>query len=744
MLYRYLFLFTFFFCSAISLNAQNEFDNWYFGNLGALNFASGNPVIVNNSAMLSWDNSSTMSDAAGNLLFYSNGMTVWNKNHQVMVNGNGLLGDTTGGQCATAVRQPGTNLYYLFTIDDQLSTPNNGLRYSIIDMSLDGGNGAIVAGSKNVLLLANNTEKIVPVRHSSGTSVWIVTHEWNTTNYYAYLLNSSGLQAPVVTSIGAIHDPPGNNGFGQLTATNDGSKIASALHVDGIIEIFDFDNTTGVISNPITISNYVNVLGLEFSPDGSKLYCTDLLEPEITQFDLSNYNQAAIVASATTIGNTVNSWGPYYGGYIMLGPDDRIYVVNTFSNQLGRINNPNALGLACNYIGNAVTMPVMIDAGLVTKIIETECTIALFDIGNDTAICAGQTIVLDASGSGAATYQWSDNSTNATYTVNAAGIYTVVATDVNGCTVSDTISVSVLPNNFTIDLGNDTTVCGGVNLVLSVNQPVVWSTGVTASSITINAPGTYWAAISNACVSTSDTIIIAQLQRPSVSLGPDHGICNGDSVLLAASTAAANYVWNTGATTQSIYASQTGTYILQVWDDPACIASDTVHVLSSEVIGFTLGNDTTVCGGEVILGVPINGATYVWQDNSTDSVYYVVYSGTYAVTVTSPCGTASDEIHINNYADECALNVPTAFTPNNDGINDKFGPIFRCPAEKMHIRIYNRWGELVYETDDVQGRWNGIYKGVNQPIGVFVYVIEYFNYCEQKLVQESGNFTLLR
>lgn len=361
-------LFTTVVLSSFTVFAQHEFDKWIFGNGAGLDFSSGSPVVIG-SAISGWDNSASIADSAGNLLFYSNGELVWDKNGNVMPHGTGILGDTTGGQSATIVKQPESDSRYFMFTSDSWYTPGNGIRYTVIDMSLNGGLGDVDTTEKNVVLLSpNTTEKIVPILHGDGINVWIVFHEDDNNTFRAYLLTPGGLETtPIVSSVGTNYST-NEDGLGQLTVNKQGTLLASALYGAGKIELYNFNNYLGLVSNPVTISGYSKALGLEFSPDGSKLYETGLLSSALTQFDLSTYNATAIAASAVSVGS-FPSVGGYYAGYLMLGPDDKIYSTPIFSSYVGKIDQPNTLGSGCNYNGTAINLsPYSLDAGLVGKI----------------------------------------------------------------------------------------------------------------------------------------------------------------------------------------------------------------------------------------------------------------------------------------------------------------------------------------------------------------------------------------
>lgn len=341
------------------LFAQFMNNVWYFGKNAGLNFSSGSPVALTDGAMITSDNTASIArDKTGELCFYSNGEQVWNREHEVMPNGDGLLGHETGGNSAYAVKQPGSDtLYYLFTSDAFAWA--NGIRYSIIDMSLDSGRGDVTA-VKNVPLLSPATEKIVAVLHANNNDIWIIMHPWNSNSFYSYLLTNSSLStSPVVSTVGSIHTG-GTNGYynacGQIAASPDGDKIVCAIMELNKYELFDFDRNTGVLSNLITISGYNNAWGAEFSRDGKKLYTTRWYATPVYQFDLSSYIQTAINNSVVTVGQATSPHSLYKAGYLKRGPDDKIYVAKYNSTYLGAIEFPNNAGMACTYNDNYISL----------------------------------------------------------------------------------------------------------------------------------------------------------------------------------------------------------------------------------------------------------------------------------------------------------------------------------------------------------------------------------------------------
>jgi hypothetical protein len=360
------------FVSGFSFNfSQKEKNTWYFGNNAGLDFNSGAPIALTNGTMFTYDNCASVSDnASGSILFYSNGIDAWGANHQVMPNGSGLLGNTSGGNSAFAVHQPGTSsMYYLFT-NDAFAGPN-GLRYSIIDMMLNGGLGDVTS-TKNIPLISSSTEKITAVAHANNQDIWLIAHPWNSNEFHAYLLTNTGLNTtPVISAIGSTHTGGSlgtYNAIGQIAANQAGNKLVCAIYDLETYELFDFDRSTGMLSNLISISGYPNAWGTEFSPNGNVLYTTQwggTGASDLHQFDLSSNDQTTINNSATIVGTVTSPDASRKAGYLQLGPDGRIYVAKFTDSYLGAVVSPNTVGIGCNYSDTAVYLAGKIcEAGL--------------------------------------------------------------------------------------------------------------------------------------------------------------------------------------------------------------------------------------------------------------------------------------------------------------------------------------------------------------------------------------------
>ena len=326
--------------------------NWYFGTNAGITFNSGTPVALTNGVLTTTEGVATISDNSGNLLFYTNGVTVWNRNHLVMTNGAGLLGDISSTQSAIIIQKPlSNNIYYIFTSDNDAGT--DGIRWSEVDMTLSGGLGAITT-NKNIALLSPNQlscEKLCAVRHCNNQDIWIISKDWNSNVFRCWaigdvMVGTSPWYIQAWSGTGVIPSGATQGSYGQLKASPDGRKLAACYYglAGGInkIEIYDFDPATGWASNAQTISTEAGIYGCEFSPNGKVLYggCNQGL---LLQWNLCAGTIAQIRASRTVISNA----GAFVGS-LQIGPDSKIYVARN-STSLSVINSPNTLGLGCGY-----------------------------------------------------------------------------------------------------------------------------------------------------------------------------------------------------------------------------------------------------------------------------------------------------------------------------------------------------------------------------------------------------------
>jgi len=376
------------------------------------------------------------------------------------------------------------------------------------------------------------------------------------------------------------------------------------------------------------------------------------------------------------------------------------------------------------------------------SIIVNYTTISNLNFGNDSILCSGDSLLLNAPFPNAL-YHWQDNSTNAYYNVTQAGTYWVQVTS-NNCTASDTINVSYSPIPI-VNLGVDTTLCEGSSLLLNAlnsNASYLWQNNLTNSSLNVNQSGTYWVVVTSNNCSATDAINVSYLPRPTFSLGNDTTLCEGENLLLNVTNLNATYQWQNNSSFSSFNVSKEGVYWL-VLTENNCSSTDSIVVsyISKPFIGFA--SDTALCDGEsLLLEVGNNNATYLWQDNSTLSNYHVNTSGTYKVIVTVNNCIAQDSIIVTYQNCESILLMPNIFTPNNDGNNDFFKALEINSIENCTLKILNRWGQSIFETNDIYAGWDGTYNGKKCTPGTYYWIVEYTTKSSETKTQ-SGFVTVL-
>ena len=287
------------------------------------------------------------------------------------------------------------------------------------------------------------------------------------------------------------------------------------------------------------------------------------------------------------------------------------------------------------------------------SIVTTNLTVnnPVVNLGADFTLCAGTTSTLNAGNPGA-TYIWSTGATTQTITVNTTGTYAVTITDNAGCTASDAVTVTVVaaPN---ANLGTDVAICAGETVLLDAGNPgctYLWNTGATTQTITVTTAGTYTVLVTNPAGCTdNDAIIVTVSPLPSVDLGADVSICAGTTTVLDAGNPGATYLWNTGATTQTITVGISGTYSVEVTQPGGCSANDAIIISVAPNPDVDLGPNQTICAGELVtLDAENTGATYLWNTGETTQTIVVTAEGNYSVTVTNMFGCTDDDLtHIN-------------------------------------------------------------------------------------------------
>ena len=627
--------------------AQGESNYWYFGIKAGLNFNAFPANALTNGQVNAHGGSSSISDANGNLLFYSQGMMVWNQNHTVMPNGYGLLGSSSSTQNSIIIPKPGSStIYYLFT--NGAYTDAYGLHYSEIDMSLNGGLGDVTS-NKNIVLLDSTTEKLSATYHFNETDVWGLTHERNTNAFYAYLVTAAGISSPVITNIGIVHD--GNNSssdvsVGQMKFSPDGSKVALATSANNnTFEIFDFNNLTGQLSNPLTISGtqYANPYGVEFSPDGTLLYCSLTNSNKVYQFNLQAGSNTAIINSGQIV---VESGSTNIGG-LQLGPDSRLYLARYMAGYLGVFNNPNFLGSNSNYTDDGISLSTKKSRRGLPNFITSFFNNPRFIYTNTCFGDSTQFYISDLNGVISVLWNFGDPASGVNNTSTLTSPFHIfsnsgtfqVSLIRNFNTFSDTVmnTVNILPLP-QVNLGSPIiSICEGSDTVLFAGAgfaSYLWQNGSITPTLTASTLGMYSVTVSDdyGC-ENSDSVEITHLTPPSIDLGPDTYLCEGNSLTLNAYYEEGEYIWSNGLSVASIVVNQGGDYSVTV-SNRCGETQDSIHVDFYTAIDFDLGADQDICIGDTILLDPnISGFSYSWSTGSSNQSISVTNGGTYSLEV---------------------------------------------------------------------------------------------------------------
>lgn len=668
------------------LLAQGETDWWYCINGKATAHFINDTVITEYHWLQSVPdeslqlNSSCISDKNGNFLMWQNGHIILNANLDTMPHGHNLMGSIETSQTLIVPHPQTPGHYYALTTN--YTNYYVGLRYSEIDMSLQNGLGDVLIPYNN-LLWSPVCQKVTSVNHENGKDIWVLTHEWNSNAFVAFLLTKNGFNtAPVITNIGSVHyDSNSSTGnidesAGQMKFSPDGKKVAVAIKGMFKVDIFDFNDSTGILSNPITINlpdtdspSYCQPNSVEFSDDGTILYfvvARPYSNPNLFQVNLLAGDSIGIVNSLTNINNwIVTETEPT----LQLAKNGKIYVAWDIYYQQWQgiynfwvINNPNLIGTDCNLafysedIGNP--LPNFHRSLLDHNIIAQNLC-----LGNSTMIYTLTNTNFDS-----IRWEFTDiipfsisNQDTFYHVFSQTGSYQIHLKRYRNNHLDECKKTIYILPVLNVNLINDTVLCKNQTILIQADSSSAqfhWHNSndtatVTGNQILINEAGSYWFTVSNLddYCSNLDTIHIGyNLINPE--LGNNiASICTGNPVLLNTGiTDSVNYIWSTGDTIPEISVVNSGEYYVTV-SSGYCNETDSVHVQFDQPLSINLQDTFIVCNQDSVL-VAAGDATanYHWQPGGqTSSSIYVSQSGTYSVTATNACGQVSDSIEVSYY-----------------------------------------------------------------------------------------------
>jgi gliding motility-associated-like protein len=501
-----------------------EANIWYFGWGAGLDFNQGSPPsALTNSQMYTQSGNiygcASIADSLGNLLFYSDGTIIWNKDHQIMQNGTGVGDFSTQG--AVIVPLPSnSNIYYFFSYE-YVSNGHYNLQYSIIDMQLDNGRGAVLSDKKGIDILTESSFHLNAVHHSNQKDIWVLSHTAYTNYYYAFLINTDSINtSPIISQAGSlVEDIPG---YMKISPKGNLLAIATAYGPNPFMEILSFDNTTGQVDDSFQVHDPNGASAVEFSSDNTKLYS---ICGFLHQYDLTSGNPDQILNSRMVISTEGGS-----SGGIQIATDGKIYVCFGDSYYLHVVHEPNEPGLNCNFEEFSVYLGGRMSTDCLPTFIQSYMADPEFETTNNCLGDPTEFSILQTNGMDSVFWKFNDfpnmpydTSTlfNPTYTFSFADTFLVELTaysNLNVRTVTQEVVIHPIPEP---DLGNDTLLCDtSFTITLNANcegDVFAWNTGQFGTpEITISDTGLYVVIVSKNGCSNSDSIYIGLYPQTEV------------------------------------------------------------------------------------------------------------------------------------------------------------------------------------------------------------------------------------
>jgi large repetitive protein len=691
---------------------------WYFGQNAGIDFNPwpDNPAVPITGPLQTPEGTSVISDRNGQVIFSTDGFSIYNKLGQDITPPGGIGGQNTATQSALIIPVPGDEtLYYIFTTQEIYGTGTFELRYSLFDLKLNNGVGGLA--QSNQLLFAPSTERI------TGDANWLIAHEYGNNSFRAYRITPTGIANPIVSAIGSDHNitsAENGQGYMKLGAQNRLVVALSTPGVSNVVEVFDFIDSTGVVTNFRTADLKTatgQVYGVEVSPAGNKLYATLL--------DATNkmYEFAFDTLGVPYLKQSVNS--PDRLGAIQIGPDGQLYVAKDGKGVLGTfqavedttsLTNIGALQ-DFDLAGNTSTL------GL-PNFIQTIANPTTTPNFSFTGLCLGDSTFFTATGKDPAIdkFDWNfgdgqlaiDSGAQIAHLYALPGTYKVVLTIRNKCeTPVATYTQDVIINDIPPDPTTAVVLCTGdadldANPQDLPNFTYLWSTGDTTETINVNQNGIFTVSVTDALGCVRDGTIFTSDNRPQVDLGPDLTLCQNTPVApLDAQNPGATFAWELNgapsgtAQTQTVNTATFGVfeYKVQVTDTGTpfnCFTRDSITFTINEAPAFNVTNNSPIaCNsttGQITLNFSspaaslfsyfISGPTPVTPGTDQTAGSAIVTpptlaAGTYGVTVTdqvSGCATInttsinSDALTVDpvtqvGFCDPIPLSVTLTATP---------------------------------------------------------------------------------
>lgn len=664
--------------------AQLETAVWYFGNNAGLNFRTPEPKVLLDGALANWEGVASFSDSLGNLLFYTDGRTIWNRAHKIMKNGEKLIGHQSSTESAIIVPQPKSKTKYLVFVVDAYRG-DKGLSYSVVDMSLDGGMGAVTE-IKNEILESRVGEKVTAIRHANNVDFWLISRLDPGNEIVEYLITKDGLlkKSRKTFPISILYLPDLFDdeyaiyndlslGIGYMRVSPDGKKIACAMQGSSIIdadenlvnvlEIFDFNPENGLITNYLTYLDRVNFLyGVEFSNDVSKLYFSN--RRSIFQMDLTAGTPDDVYNSIIKVGEfpifpSHSTADTNYVGALQLALNGKIYVAQDNYPYLGVIENPREKGLDCGYKIDGQYLGGRVSRMGLPNFVPSYFLPPNFEIFKNCNFDATQFICTDKRE--ISKYQWVLSALDGTTIAKSAlrnfdvpiketGTYKITLTiTVNGVEHSDYRFFDVYETPY-FELQSDTLICsdGQANIRAVVPKNCTFSWLVDGENSSSNDDILYIKTNSKIIETVkdiytqceySDSVFVKVTEPEKFTLGKDTAFCKNSLVILDFNiddSKFQNFKWldNNSEEIKREF-SEIGEYVLQSFDYNKCYFTDTISISEYSLPEIDFSNDSIFCDNlENFLDCKVENAQYSWNTGDATQIIRVNKPGKYTVIVT--------------------------------------------------------------------------------------------------------------
>ncbi|WMN06160.1 PKD domain-containing protein [Marivirga arenosa] len=681
---------------------------WYFGEGAGIDFSGdGGPVAVTDGNIQAEEGCTTVSDDNGDLLFYTNGETIWDSQHNVMANGTDLGGDPAASQGVVAVTHGSDpSLYYLF-LNEDASTGSNIFSYALIDMKLNNGLGDVVLKGRKIY--SRSTEKVA-AQGVQNTNV--LTHELGSNSFRYYPVNDQGINAAEFISEGSNYFS-NSSANGYLKYAAGGDKIAQAYNSGGaFIDYIRRDSVNGWEEALIDVNFGGTVYGIEFSPSSNLLYATinDGANSMLLQIPVDDDYSIDDIQNPDSV--TVADLG-FEAGALQTGPNGQIYIAANNSPDVYTIGAPDQRYDPADGANLASSLQPFNLAGRTSRLGLPNFVQNLSTPSQEPSIaviasCTSDQIILQGNGTtNFDQFNWTITpigSTNSVYTSNSQndtldiqldpGQYEASLRITNECGYDNLLveNFELYPSPDVSNVSNTRTFCGttltlGDDIVDEPGHTYVWNTGDTTQTIDVTETGNYSVTITsvNGCISTADIFVGPPYE---VDLGGDRIVCQDASLRLNAGGSASTYRWFVDDVQQTasgqnfdVNTSTPGTFMIRVEIpdpiDPNCFASDEIEVIVNENPIITIDNTAepscgvndgsisiSLSGGSGDYTINWNGPTTV---NAGTTNATALGAGSYNVTVIdnlTNCSTTETVSLSNATFTASAVQIASSCDPN--------------------------------------------------------------------------------